>query len=34
MSIRPKYFRCNVENAIIKRKSFITGGANVERIIV
>ena len=30
MSICPKCLRCSVENAIIKRKSFITGGANAE----
>ena len=30
MSIRPKRFRYSVENAINKRKSFITGGANAE----
>ena len=30
MSIRPKYLRCGVENVIIKRKSFITGGADAE----
>ena len=30
MSIRPKRLRYSVENAIIKRKNFITGGADAE----